>query len=233
MIPARLDSKRFPRKIFANLGGKTLLGNVLEAAKKVKIFDEIIVAACSQEVIEICKEHGVKAVLTDPLLPNGTMRIISAIEKLGLVADVFVNWQADEPFITEEVIKTLLTGNLETDIWTLKKEIDKQEAFEPSIVKVVTDLCDKALYFSRSLIPYQRGESAKYYKHIGLYAFTKKALDKIKKTHPTPLEEAEVLEQLRWLENGLSIQVASTQEDVMGIDTEKDLALANILLFIN
>ncbi len=227
IIPARLDSNRFPRKIFAKLSGKTLLENVIESAKKVTLFDRVIVAGCSQEVVDVAFAHGVEGVLTDPMIPNGTIRIISAIEKLAIKGDIFVNWQADEPFITEELIETLLQVNDHSDAFTLKKKIDKESASDPNIVKVVTDLSGKALYFSRAPIPYQRGKEADYYKHIGLYAFTSRALDIIKTLKQAPLEECEVLEQLRWLEHGMNIQVSCSQLDVMGIDTQEDLVKAN------
>lgn len=227
IIPARVNSQRFHKKIFAQLGDKTLLGTTIEAAKKVSLFDEVIVAGCTQEVVDLAHAHGVKGVVTDPLLPNGTLRMIAAIETLGITAEYFVNWQADEPFINEEVIMNLMSGGSNCDIWTLKKEIDRKEGEEPSVVKVVTDIEGKALYFSRSLIPYERGDGAKYFKHIGLYAFTKSALERIKGLQKSFLEGVEVLEQLRWLEHGLTIKVSVTYVNLMGIDTEKDLFVAH------
>jgi 3-deoxy-manno-octulosonate cytidylyltransferase (CMP-KDO synthetase) len=221
MIPARLDSKRFPRKIFAKLNEKTLLGNVIEAAKRVCLFDAIFVAGCSLEVIEEAEKYGVKGILTDPNLDNGTLRIIDAIEKANIEGDLFVNWQGDEPFINREMIEQLVSGSCE--IITLKKKIDKQEAKNPSVVKVVTDNKGKAMYFSRSPIPYIRGEQTPFYKHVGLYAFSSKTLKILKELPPSSLEKAEMLEQLRWLQNGIVIQVIETQYDTHGIDTEDDL----------
>ncbi|MCH9617414.1 MAG: 3-deoxy-manno-octulosonate cytidylyltransferase [Chlamydiia bacterium] len=228
IIPARANSTRFPRKVFAMLGKHTLLGNVIERAKKVSLFDDIYVAACSEEVAQIARDHGVKVVTTDPMLENGTDRITAAIEKEAITGDIFVNWQADEPFINETMIKELLSNREGTDIWTLKKKIDKEEANEPSIVKVVTGYGSKALYFSRSLIPYQRGDAATYFQHIGLYAYTGQALDKIASFQKTPLETSEVLEQLRWLENGLQIRVNETSQVAIGIDIPEDLYKANL-----
>jgi 3-deoxy-manno-octulosonate cytidylyltransferase (CMP-KDO synthetase) len=228
MIPARAASTRFPRKIFSMLGEHTLLGNVIEAAKKVSLFDDIYVAACSEEVAKIALDHGVKVVLTNPDLENGTERITTAIEKEAILGDIFVNWQADEPFINENMIKSLLAKREGTDVWTLKRRISQEESLEPSLVKVVTDTNGKALYFSRSQIPYQRGNTATYFQHIGLYAYTSKALKKITSFQKTPLETAEVLEQLRWLENGLQIQVNETSEVAIGIDIPEDLHKANL-----
>jgi 3-deoxy-manno-octulosonate cytidylyltransferase (CMP-KDO synthetase) len=225
MIPARLDSKRFPQKIFAKLGEKTLLGNVIEAAKKVSLFDGVYVACCSEQVVDEAKKHGVKGILTDPSLENGTLRIIDAIQKQGILGDLFVNWQGDEPFINEQMIMELISGT--GSIRTLKKKIDEEEAKNPSVVKVVTDNKGKALYFSRSPIPFIRGEKTPYFKHVGLYAFEYSALNKLKNLEPCILEKAEVLEQLRWLENGLSIEVMETLYDTKGIDTEKDLFEVN------
>lgn len=230
IIPARADSKRFPRKIFSTLGNHTLLGNVIEAAKKVTLFDDIYVAACSQEVAQIALDHGVKVVITDPVLENGTERITSAVEQEGIDGDIFVNWQADEPFINEKMIKSLLNRKEGADIWTLKKSITKEEALEPSIVKVVSDSNGKALYFSRAQIPYQRGREVTYFQHIGLYAYTAKALKKIATFQKTPLEQSEMLEQLRWLENGLQIRVNTTEEQVVGIDLPSDLKKAQKIL---
>ena len=228
MIPARLDSKRFPRKIFAKLGEHTVLGNVIEAAKKIPIFDAIYVAGCSPDVIAIASDHGVCGILTDPNLINGTERISAAIKNEGIDGDIFVNLQADEPFINETMIDELLACKEKTDIWTLKKKISKEDSLESSIVKVVCDKTGKALYFSRAQIPFERGDSATYYKHIGLYAYTKDALKIISNFQKTPLESSEKLEQLRWLENGLQIRVNETEEEAIGIDTPKDLDKANL-----
>lgn len=233
MIPARLDSKRFPNKLLAPLGAHTLLGNVIEAAKKVSLFEGIYVAGCGEAVASIAKEHGVHSILTDPDTPNGTMRIIEAIDKEGIAGDIFVNWQADEPFIDQAVIKSLLSGAKDVDIWTLKKKIKEQDSSESSIVKVVTDKRGKALYFSRAQIPFKRGITCNYYKHIGLYAFTKEALQQIKQLVKTPLEESEMLEQLRWLENGMKISVMEITKDAHGIDTKEDLLRAQKILSKN
>lgn len=226
MIPARLNSSRFHRKILAPLKDKTLLGNVIDAAKTVPLFDEVYVACCSEEVAEVAKEHKVRAFLTDPDLPNGTMRILSAIEENGIEADIVVNWQGDEPFINETMISELLSNTEKGDIWTLKKEISYEKAENPDVVKVVAGKDGSALYFSRSRIPYQRSEKAKYYKHVGLYAFRLSALRQIKSLKAQPLEVTESLEQLRWLESGLKLQVAETKQDVVGVDSESDLKAA-------
>jgi 3-deoxy-manno-octulosonate cytidylyltransferase (CMP-KDO synthetase) len=208
----------------------SLLGHVITAAKKVSLFDEVIVAACSKEVVDLATRYGARAILTEPSAPNGSMRIIEAIKKEGIDGDFFVNWQADEPFITETLIHTLLQGADQADILTLKIKIDQKSAIESSIVKVVTDLEGKALYFSRALIPFQREGEAVYYKHIGLYAFSKKATAIIAGLEQTPLEGNESLEQLRWLEHGLTIKVNITDNEVVSVDTENDLIQAKALM---
>ncbi|MCH9621884.1 MAG: 3-deoxy-manno-octulosonate cytidylyltransferase [Chlamydiia bacterium] len=226
MIPARLDSSRFHRKIMAKLGDFTMLGQVIESAKKISLFDEIYVAACSKEVVDEANKHGIQAFLTEPDLPNGTMRIISAIQDNDIKGDIFVNLQADEPFVNEEVIKVLLNTKGESDIWTLKTKIGLKKAKEPSNVKVVTDRLGKALYFSRSIIPFPRNETENFYKHVGLYAFSEEAIKKIQNLNATPLEQAECLEQLRWIENGMSIRVSEVTTNLIGIDTKEDLKIA-------
>ena len=149
-----------------------------------------------------------------------------------MTADIWVNWQGDEPFIRPAMISDLLRTAKEKqfDIWSLQKAIAlEEEVNNPHVVKVVTDSQGKALYFSRSPIPYQRSKKAKcaaYFKHIGLYAFTAEALERIAPLALSPLEQAEGLEQLRFLENGLTIQVHKTAYDTIAIDRPEDLAKA-------
>ena len=125
VIPARLNSSRMFEKVLRPLGPYTLLGQVIERAKQVDLFDQIVVAACSEKVQGVAADHGVDSVLTDPNLPNGTMRLISAVDQKNLDGDMFVNWQADEPFIKKEMIQQLISGfssSVDADIWTLKKK---------------------------------------------------------------------------------------------------------------
>ena len=144
--------------------------------------------------------------------------------------DIWVNWQGDEPFIHQEMIKNLLqTIDEAYDIWSLKKEIEREEEIDdPNVVKVVTDPQDRALYFSRSPIPYDRDglEDVTYYKHVGIYAYTALALKQISTLSPSLLEQAERLEQLRFLENGMTIQVHETTHESLGIDIPEDLVRA-------
>ena len=232
VIPARLMSTRLPKKMLMPLSGKPLLQWVIEAAKRVSSFDAVVVATDHPEVGAIAQTLNVPFFLTSPECLSGTDRLIE-LQKNGKVkSDIWVNWQGDEPFITPEMIDQLLQSihSDEEGIWTLcKRIVDEESLRSPHIVKVVRDEKGRALYFSRSLIPHYRENNLEkiYYKHIGLYAFSNKALTQIGACAPTYLEESEKLEQLRFLSHGLSIKAHETFEDPIGIDTAKDLALAS------
>lgn len=232
IVPARLQSTRFPKKILAKIGGKTLLELVYEAAMQVKQFHQVYFAIDSKEAALVIDSFGGKYCMTPPSCPTGTNRIISFLESSDIQSDIWVNWQADEPFIHSAIIDDLLQGiDQGGDIWTLRKEISKEEAIDPNVVKVVVDKHDKALYFSRSVIPYDReGILPTYYKHIGLYAYSTKALEQIKKWPVSSLAKSESLEQLTFLENGLSIHVYKTLYETLGIDTPQDLLKANLIM---
>jgi 3-deoxy-manno-octulosonate cytidylyltransferase (CMP-KDO synthetase) len=226
VIPARLASTRFPRKILAKIGSKSMLEHVWLAAKRCPEFSEVYIAVDSDEVAIEAERFGAKWKMTSPECENGTRRLIELVEKYDIDADVLVNWQADEPLVKPQMIKDLLQGiyNPLEEIWTLKKEAFKEEFHNPNVVKVVCDRFGRALYFSRSLIPYDRDQKgALVYKHIGLYAYRKGVLGKIKNLSTTALSLVESLEQLAFLENGLSINVNLTQNETIGVDTPVDL----------
>jgi 3-deoxy-manno-octulosonate cytidylyltransferase (CMP-KDO synthetase) len=233
VIPARLASTRFPRKMLAQLGGKPLLQWVWEAATATRCFDSVVIAVDSQEVADLVTSFGGKWIMTAVSCANGTERLIE-VQASGVIdADVWVCWQGDEPFITEEMIGNLLqtAGDDQSDVWTLKKRItDPERIASPHVVKVVTDINDHALYFSRSTIPFYRDarqEDQKFfYKHIGIYAYSTEALKTIARLPLCPLEEAEQLENLRFLFNGLRVRVHETHSEVVGIDLPEHLALA-------
>jgi len=234
VIPARLGSTRMQQKMLADLKGKPLIQQTYEAAKSVPMFDDVVVAVDCKELFDVVTSFGGKAALTDPNCANGTERLIELQSRDKFEADIWVNWQGDEPFITQEMMKILLQSCDEEDekIWTLKKEItDVNQLASPDVVKVVCDKNGRALYFSRSTIPFHRSREIKQkiYKHVGLYAFTSNALTEIASLAPSPLEEAEKLEQLRFLYHGLPIQVHVTMEEVFGIDTKEELLLAQTL----
>ncbi|MBS0620683.1 MAG: 3-deoxy-manno-octulosonate cytidylyltransferase [Verrucomicrobia bacterium] len=233
IIPARLKSTRFPRKMLASLGGKPLLQRVYERASSVRCFDEIAFAVDSEEVRDLVHGFGGRVLMTSESCPSGTDRLVEVMQSGQVDADIWVNWQGDEPFIGEAMIQDLLQSCAiePSDVWTLKKRIiDPSEVGNPHIAKLVCDQRGFALYFSRSQIPYYRDETdfsrQEFYKHIGLYAFTKEALQKISQIPPCPLEKAEQLEQLRFLFNGLKIRVHETEHEVFGIDLLEHLARA-------
>ena len=233
MIPARLESSSFPRKILALLDGKPLIQWVWEVAKKVSFFDRVLFAIDSEETASAIKEVGGECVMTAQHHPNGTQRLIELREKNVIEADIWVNWQADEPFLHEEIILDLLeTCDCDgIDVWTVRKQIDSlDEVTSPHVVKVVCDAQSRALYFSRSTIPNYHPDLPDnekiYYKHCGLYAYSDAALEHIAGMPSSPLEEAEKLEQLRFLVHGLKVHVQLTKHEILGIDLPEHLAAA-------
>lgn len=228
VIPARLASVRFPRKMLAPLMGKPLLQWAYEGACRVSLFDKVVIAVDSQELYEVARSFGAEVYLTSPDCASGTDRLVELQKNQKLHGDIWVNWQGDEPFLTEKTIQTLLQSR-EGEIWTLKKKITKEEEIcSPHVVKVVCDAKGKALYFSRSPIP---SGKKNVYKHVGLYAFSHAALEKIGSLSPCELEEEERLEQLRFLFHAIGIQVHETEEEIFGIDTPKQLVIAEQLCY--
>jgi len=237
VIPARLRSTRFAKKMLASLRGKPLLQWVWEAASKVLCFDEVVFAIDAQEIADILVRFSAPLFFTSVDCRTGTERLIELQARGEIKADIWVNWQGDEPFINEEMIQTLLsTCQTEpSDVWTLKKRIlNPSDVLNPHIAKLVTDAKGNALYFSRSPIPFYRDhcpeEKRIYFKHVGLYAFSAHALRIIGALAPCSVEEAEQLEQLRFLYHGLKVRVHETAHEVFGIDLPEHLAQAEKLL---
>ncbi len=237
IIPARLKSSRFPRKILAPFGSSSLLHYVWKAAKETALFSAIYIALDAEETATHVQNFGASFVFTSPDCPSGSMRIAEAAEKLGIENQVVVGWQADEPFITPSTMHTLLhtiKSCPAADVWSLKKKIrEKEEMLSPHVVKVVCNHAEYALYFSRSLIPHYRDKDAlegTYYKHIGLYAYAPHILPKLSSLPSSPLEEAEKLEQLSFLQAGWKIKMANTEEEIKGIDTPSQMELARLHL---
>jgi 3-deoxy-manno-octulosonate cytidylyltransferase (CMP-KDO synthetase) len=233
VIPARLASTRLPRKVLREVAGRPLLAWVVEAARACPQLDQVLVAADSDEVAELCHRLGFPVQLTSPELPSGTDRIHAVAQVLD--ADVYVNIQGDEPLLRPEHIIALLRpfAQAQVDITTLKVRCTEENIANPNAVKVVTDDDGRALYFSRATIPYHRDAAdpvPQYWKHIGLYAYRKRALNLFPKLPSSALEHAERLEQLRFLENGLNIYVEATEHDTIGVDTEADLRLVEARL---
>lgn len=238
IIPARYASTRFPGKPLAMLGGRTVIQRVYEQAAAV--LEEAYVATDDERIFKAVEEFGGRVVMTRQDHKSGTDRIEEAAEKIGTQADVIINIQGDEPFIQKSQIETLkkLFENPDTQIGTLGKKFDNIEAAaNPNSPKIVTDKNGFALYFSRSIIPYIRGkeqaEWLQYFpflKHLGLYAYRHDVLRQITQLPQSPLEMAESLEQLRWLENGYRIRVGLTDVETVGIDTPDDLRRAEEFL---
>ena len=238
IIPARYASTRFPGKPLALLGGKPVIQHVYEQA--VKALDEAWVATDDTRIYDTVTGFGGHAVMTRTDHKSGTDRIEEAVEKIGTDADVIINIQGDEPFVQVSQIKTLmqLFDNAGTQIGTLGKRFESREAaMNPNSPKIVTDLQGFALYFSRSVIPFVRGansdnwfEQFPYLKHLGLYAYRREVLREVTRLPQSPLELAESMEQLRWLENGYRIRVGLTDVETVGIDTPEDLQRAEEFL---
>lgn len=241
IIPARYASTRFPGKPLALLGGKPVIQRVYEQVAGV--LDDAVVATDDERIYNAVLAFGGKAEMTSTAHRSGTDRCWEAYCKQGGSYDVVVNVQGDEPFIRPAQIEALKRcfDDAETQIATLVKpfaESDGMEAIEnPNSPKVVLDARSRALYFSRSVIPYLRGADRKewlrrhtYYKHIGIYAFRTEVLREVTALPQSALELAESLEQLRWLENGYRIGVGITDFDTVGIDTPEDLERAERFL---
>lgn len=224
-IPARLQSQRLPRKMLRELAGRPLLAWTVDAARRCPQFSEIIVAVDSTEVAALCEVNGWPWEMTPPTLPSGTDRLAAVAQTHD--ADLFVNLQGDEPLIQSTHIAALLQPFKETtvDVATLKIRCTMNEASDPNSVKVVTAKDGRALYFSRATVPYDRdGTSPSLpFKHLGLYAYRREALERFATLPPSPLEQIERLEQLRLLENGMHLRVTEVTEPTYGVDTEADL----------
>ncbi|HEY3927560.1 MAG TPA: 3-deoxy-manno-octulosonate cytidylyltransferase [Candidatus Koribacter sp.] len=225
IIPARIASTRLPRKILREIDGRTMLDRVYSAARGASMLVDVIVATDSQEILDVCRAHGWNARMTSDQHRSGTDRVHEVAQSVE--ADVYVNVQGDEPLARPEHLTVLLELMQREDVQvgTLKTPCGEEDVSNPNAVKVVTDKNGRALYFSRSTIPFDRdsrGDIA-YFKHLGFYAYRKAALDQFCRWPESSLERSERLEQLRFLENGTDIYVAETPFDTIGVDTEADL----------
>lgn len=237
IIPARYASTRFPGKPLAMIGGVAMVERVYRQASKA--LDEVVVATDDRRIYDAVSAFGGRAVMTSPDHRSGTDRCREAYVKSGSDADVIINIQGDEPFIDPAQIDALkgCFDNPDTQLATLIRRFDTAQGYEaladPNTPKVVIDTRGRALYFSRSVIPYVRGarhdewpSQATYYTHVGIYAYRAPVLARIVELPRSPLEIAESLEQLRWLQGGYVIQTAVTDCPTIGIDTPEDLARA-------
>lgn len=237
VIPARFASTRLPGKPLALIAGKPMIQHVYTKACQAKLPEEVIVATDDQKVVEVVKGFGGNVVMTSSEHPSGTDRLAEVALNYPDV-DVIVNVQGDEPMITPQVIDALAEAfnkDPGLSMTTLKTLMEPEEYDNPNAVKVVTDLNDYALYFSRSLVPYPRkkNDAFKVYKHVGVYAYRRDFLLQYAALEPTPLEQVESLEQLRVLENGFKIKVLTSDFHGIGIDTKDDLDAVNKLFAQN
>ena len=244
VIPARYKSSRFEGKPLAMLHNKPMVMHVYDAACASNLFDRVVVATDDTRIFAVVKEYGGDYVMTSSTLRNGTERVAQTAEILEKENpnehyDIIINVQGDEPLIKKEILSLLIDGfsGDNADIVTLKKAItDIEDIKDPNVVKVVA-ANDRALYFSRSAVPFNRDEKLEnlldkgiYYKHIGIYGYKSEVLKKIVTLEESKLEKTEKLEQLRWLENGYNIVAMTTIWDTIGVDTPQDLEKAEQLM---
>ena len=241
IIPARYASTRFPGKPLAQLGGKAVIERVYEQVSGV--VENVVVATDDERIYDAVKAFGGRVVMTSTEHKSGTDRCWEAYQKQGEQFDVVINVQGDEPFIQRSQLEALKAcfADPQTDIATLVKPFSADDDISvlenPNSPKVVVDSSMRALYFSRSVIPYLRGversewlKKHTYYKHIGIYGFRADVLKAVTALPQSKLEVAESLEQLRWLENGYKIGVGISNVETIGIDTPEDLARAEEFL---
>lgn len=233
VIPARLNSERLPGKVLRNLAGRAMLHHVYDGGRACPLVDELVVATDAEAVRAYCAQRQIPVLMTSPAHRSGTERIHEVSQRVP--GDVFLNLQADEPLVGASHVQLLIEAFLTDEtvqVSTLKVALNPALAADPNIVKVVTDRRGRALYFSRAPIPYRRDPASclQYYKHLGLYGYRRETLAHYVQMTPSELEQAERLEQMRFLENGIPIQVTETARDTIGVDTEEDWAAVRRLL---
>jgi 3-deoxy-manno-octulosonate cytidylyltransferase (CMP-KDO synthetase) len=240
IIPARYGSTRFPGKPLADINGMSMIERVYKRSKMAGLLDEVVVATDDERIIAAVEKFGGKAVMTSASHRSGTDRCLEALQRIKGSWDIVINIQGDEPLISPEQINQLARCfyNNEVQIGTLIKAIkSSEELINPGTVKVIKDNLARAIYFSRSPLPYQRDKAEQewvstheYYKHIGIYGYRTETLKKIASLPQSSLEIAESLEQLRWLQNGFPIFTSVTLYDNIAVDTPDDLQVIIELL---
>lgn len=237
IIPARYASSRFPGKPLADIGGKTMIQRVYEQVSA--LLDQVYVATDDERIYQAVEAFGGRVIMTSDQHRSGTDRCAEAMTKLpDQDFDVVINIQGDEPFVETSQLQSLMAcfDTPDTQIATLVKPFSKQDAYDtlanPNSPKVILNKQGEAIYFSRAVLPYLRGipqeeylQHHTFYKHIGIYAYRKDVLKDLAALEATPLEKAESLEQLRWLENAYRIRTAITLVENVAVDTPEDLAL--------
>lgn len=233
LIPARYAATRFPAKLMQQLGNKTVIRTTFDNTVATQLFDEVIVVTDSELIYDEIIKHGGKVLYSNNKHESGSDRIAEACEFIK--CDIVVNVQGDEPFVRKEPLEKLLKTFEDENVQVaslMQVLTDEKLIADPNYVKVAVDKNFNALFFSRSVIPYKRDENftPTYYEHIGVYAFRKQALMNFTKWEITPLEKAEKIECLRYLENGISLKMVVTEYFGVEIDTPEDLVKANEFL---
>ena len=238
-IPARMGSTRFPGKPLAMLGGKAVLERVYENCLKCERAEKVVILTDSAEILEFADKIGAPALATSPKCASGTERIVEAFEEIN--ADFVVNVQGDEPFISPKLVDSIIEvrSNSNVDLVTAVSKIsDEQTLVNPNVVKALRGGDGSAIYFSRTPLPYVRGESdagewlkrCDYWRHIGIYGYSAKAIARYGSLPVSKMEKCEMLEQLRFISAGFKFEVVETHYESIGIDTPADLAAAEKFL---
>jgi 3-deoxy-manno-octulosonate cytidylyltransferase (CMP-KDO synthetase) len=233
LIPARFEATRFRGKLMAELKGKSVIRHTYDATVVTGLFDEVAVVTDSNVIYDEITSHGGKAIMSQKQHESGSDRIAEAAENMD--GDIIVNVQGDTPFVKKEPLEKLLAqfNDRTVEVASLMQPLtDEKLIADPNYVKVVVDKNMNSLFFSRSIIPYPRNKDlpVSYYEHIGVYAFRKQALINFTKWPATPLENAEKIECLRYLENGVPLRMVVTSFMGIEIDTPEDLKKAELLL---
>jgi 3-deoxy-manno-octulosonate cytidylyltransferase (CMP-KDO synthetase) len=232
MIPARYAATRFPYKLMQPLGGKTVIRMTYDNTVATKLFDDVIVVTDHQIIFDEITNHGGKAIMSIAEHESGSDRIAEAVKNMDV--DIVVNVQGDEPFVSKHMLQKLVDTFINDQpqkvkvASPIKKITDPAQISNPNIVKVAVDKNMNSLLFSRSVIPYHREQSITptYYEHVGVYAFRKEALMQFTTWEMTPLEAAEKIECLRYLENGIQLRMVLTEGEIVKIDVPEDLLRA-------
>lgn len=239
IIPARYESSRLPNKLLLKIAGKTLIERVYEQVSKAQKLDEVVVATDNEQIAQLVEQFGGNCLMTSAEHLCGTDRCAEAATILGNRFDFVVNIQGDEPFIEPQQIDDLVAQlTNDTEILTHKRAIHTLDQLcKNSLVKVVTNAHDYAIYFSRQPIPFIRDKPMSewlsittFWEHVGIYAFRKDILQKIATLEPTHNEQLEKIELLRWVENDLKIKILATNYQSISIDTPEDFELACSLI---
>lgn len=232
VIPARYSSTRLPGKPLIDIAGKPLVQWVYERVREVCRLDDLLVATDDLRIMRVVENFGGKAMMTSSDHLSGTDRVWEVAQKIE--ADVFVNIQGDQPLISPSTIDSICSPfdqGMDVLVTTARVAIDgESDIQDPNVVKVVVDSQDRALYFSRSVIPYPRRNPSRVFRHIGIYAYRLQFLQRLPQLKPSLLEESECLEQLRFLENGVPIHVVEVSDKGLEVDTQEDVSRVRPLL---